>query len=251
LLRALRPNDLAIIEPSLQEWNGTAGTLLYEPGDEIQFVYFPCGPSLVSFAIVLEDGRSVETALVGREGAIGGIASHAPLPAYARIAVHSPGPFLRLPAADLWKFEARLPSLRHLFARYAECMLAQVLQSLACNAAHTIEQRTVKWLLAAIDRTGDHDISLTQEQLASMMGVGRSYISRVIQTLKAQGMLETRRGGIRVRDLKRLRSLSCGCNTMLRRHVDRVLAGVDPTAKKRTAQKDAAGRNRPRARMKG
>jgi hypothetical protein len=228
LLRALRPKDLAMIEPSLERWDGTAGSLLYEPGDEVRFVYFPCGPSLVSLIIVLEDGHTVETALIGREGAIGGIVRQGPLLAYARVVVQSPGPFLRLAMADLGKFETKLPSLRHLFARYAECMLAQVLQSVACNTAHTIEQRTVRWLLTAIDRIGDRDIPLTQDQLASTMGVGRTYISRVIQSLKGRGMLETRRGGIRVRDLKRLRKLSCGCNIMLRRHFDQMLAGVYP-----------------------
>jgi cAMP-binding proteins - catabolite gene activator and regulatory subunit of cAMP-dependent protein kinases len=251
LLMALRPEDLAIIEPSLQTWDGEAGDLLYQPGDEVRFVYFPCGPSLVSFVVELESGLTVETALIGREGAVGGIVSRGRLPAFARSAVQFPGPFLRLSTADLEEFEYRSSSLRHLFARYADCLLAQVFQAVACNAAHTIEQRTVKWLLAAIDRTGDHDIPLTQEQLASMMGVGRSYVSRVIQSLKHRNVLETRRGGVRVRDFESLYALSCECNRTLRSHFDQVLAGVYPTVEESTAQKDAAGNSRPGARMEG
>src|SRR5690349_2638367 len=129
-------------------------------------------------------------------------------------------------------------------------MLAQVFQSVACNAVHTIEQRTVKWLLAAIDRTGDHDVPLTQEQLAGMLGVGRSYVSRVIQSLKGSGILETRRGGVRVRDINSLQSRSCGCNDALRRHFDQVLAGVYPSAEESSSQKAAAGDTRPHQRMK-
>ncbi|MBB4042081.1 hypothetical protein GGR34_003766 [Microvirga flocculans] len=250
LLSALKPEDLAIVAPSLQEWEGDAGARLYQPGDEVRFVYFPCGPSLVSFVVELEDGLTVETALIGREGAVGGIVSQGRLPAFARSEVQFPGPFLRLSTADLEEFETRSPSLRHLFARYADCMLAQVFQSVACNAVHTIEQRTVKWLLAAIDRTGDHDVPLTQEQLAAMMGVGRSYVSRVIQTLKRRHLLETRRGGVRVRDLDRLEALSCGCNDALRRHFDQVLAGVYPTLEESSAQKAEAGGKRPGSRMK-
>jgi len=250
LLSALKPEDLAIVAPSLQEWEGEAGGRLYQPGDEVRFVYFPCGPSLVSFVVELEDGLTVETALIGREGAVGGIVSQGRLPAFARSEIQFPGPFLRLSTADLEEFETRSPSLRHLFARYADCMLAQVFQSVACNAVHTIEQRTVKWLLAAIDRTGDHDIPLTQEQLASMMGVGRSYVSRVIQSLKHRHLLETRRGGVRVRDLDALDTLSCGCNTALRRHFDQVLAGVYPTVEASSAQKAEAGGKRPGSRMK-
>lgn len=250
LLRSLREEDFAILKPLLQGWHGEAGTVLYEPGDEVQYAYFPCGPSLVSFIVVLDDGRAVETALIGREGAVGGIVSQGRLPAYARAVVQFPGPFLRISALELERAKAGSPSLRHLFARYADCVLAQVFQSVACNAAHTIEQRTVKWLLAAIDRTGDHDVPLTQEQLAGMMGVGRSYVSRVIQSLKNRGVLQTRRGGVRVRDLRELATLSCGCNDALRRHFDQVLAGVYPTLDESSAQKVASGDKRPGSRMR-
>jgi CRP-like cAMP-binding protein len=249
LLRSLRAEDLALLKPFLQEWSGSPGAVLFEPGDEVQCVYFPCGPSLISFVVVLEDGRAVETALIGREGAVGGIVSQGHLPAYARAEVQFPGKFLRMMAGDLDRAKAASPSIRNLFARYADCVLAQVFQSVACNAAHTIEQRTVKWLLAAIDRTGDHDVPLTQEQLAGMMGVGRTYVSRVIQSLKRKGFLETRRGGVQVRDLEGLARLSCGCNTALKRHFDQVLAGVYPTLEESSAQKESAGADRPGSRM--
>ncbi len=250
LLRALRPEDLAMLEPLLQDWHADAGTVLYEPGDNVQCAYFPCGPSLVSFIVVLDDGRAVETALIGREGAVGGIVSQGRLPAYARAVVQFPGPFLRIQAADLERAKSSSPSLRHLFARYADCVLAQVFQSVACNAAHSIEQRTVKWLMAAIDRTGDHDIPLTQEQLAGMMGVGRSYVSRVIQSLKGRDVLETRRGGVRVKNFDELGSLSCGCNDALRRHFDQVLAGVYPSLEESSAQKAQSDGRRPGSRMR-
>ena len=74
-------------------------------------------------------------------------------------------------------------------------MLAQVFQSTACNAIHSIEQRTAKWIISAMERTdGDNTVPLTHEQLATLLGVGRSYTSRVIQAFKAEGVLETRRG---------------------------------------------------------
>jgi Mn-dependent DtxR family transcriptional regulator len=250
LLRSLRRDDFAILEPCLQDWFGEAGTVLFEPGDEVQCAYFPCGPSLVSFVVVLENGMAVETALIGREGAAGGIVSQGHLPAYARAEVQYPGPLLRIAASDLERAKLASPGIRNLFARYSDCVLAQVFQSVACNAAHTIEQRAARWLLASIERTGDHDVPLTQEQLAGMLGVGRSYVSRVIQSLKQQGVLETRRGGVRVRDLDELAGLSCGCHEALRRHFDLVLAGVYPTLDDSTAQKEAAGPARPAARMR-
>ena len=98
-------------------------------------------------------------------------------------------------------------TLSNMFARYADCMLAQIFQSTACNAIHSIEQRTAKWIISAMERTdGDEVVPLTHEQLATLLGVGRSYTSRVIQTFKAEGTLETRRGSILVRNPDALRT---------------------------------------------
>jgi CRP-like cAMP-binding protein len=235
-LRALRADDAALLEPLMHEWNAEAGTILYEPGDTVRWVYFPCGPSLISFLVVLDDGSAIETALIGREGAVGGIVSQGRLPAFSRAEVQFAGSFMRMESAALEEAKSRSITLRHLFARYADCVMAQVFQAVACNAAHSIEQRTAKWLISAMQRTGDHEVPLTQEQLANMLGVGRSYISRVLQGLKSRGFLETRRGRMCVRDLVALEGLACGCNYAVRRHFDDVLRGVYPTEEESTEQ---------------
>lgn len=229
LLKALRPGDYALLAAHLEETEEPAGQLLYSPGDDVGTVYFPCGPSLASFLVCNEDGRDVETILVGREGAVGGIVSSGHLPAYCRIVVKFSGPFLRLPVRQLEAAKASSPSLRSLFARYADCLVAQILQSTACNAIHSIEQRTAKWILAAMDRTGEELVPLTHDELASMLGVGRSYTSRVIQTFKAEGILETRRGALMVRNRDALSARSCLCNESVKRHFEEVLRGVYPS----------------------
>lgn len=240
LLRALRADDLRLVFPTLTEWHGERGAVLYEPGDAVRYVYFPCGASLISYLVVLEDGEAIETALVGREGAVGGIVSQGRLPAYARAEVQFPGEFLRIEALKLEELKLQSLTLRHLFARYADCLMANIFQQVACNAAHSIEQRAAKWLIAAMERTGNHVIPLTQEQLSAMMGVGRSYISRVIQALKAKGLLATRRGRLVVEDLDGLHRLECGCNAAVRRHFDEVLKGVYPTGEESTMLHAAA-----------
>src|SRR5512143_2299696 len=96
LLRRLSPSDYALIAPHLASEVTAANDLLYNPGDDVQIVHFPCGPSLVSYLVPIEDGRDVETILVGREGAVGGIVSEGYLPAYTRITVKFAGPFVRL-----------------------------------------------------------------------------------------------------------------------------------------------------------
>ena len=180
-----------------------------------------------------EDGRDVETILVGREGAVGGIVSQGFLPAYTRIMVKFGGPFVRLGIGKLDAAKTSSATLRNIFARYADCMLAQIFQSTACNAIHSIEQRTAKWIISAMERTDDDDaVPLTHEQLATLLGVGRSYASRVIQTFKAEGVLDTRRGAILVRNPDALRVRACLCNEAVKTHFEEVLRGVYPDPEK-------------------
>ena len=229
LLRRLSDADFKLIEPYLEAAEGHSDDLLYNPGDDVEIVHFPCGPSLASYLVPNEDGRDVETILVGREGAVGGIVSHGFLPAYTRIMIKVGGPFVRLRVARLEAAKTKSQSLRNLFARYADCMLAQIFQSTACNAIHSIEQRTAKWIISAMERTDSDLVPLTHEQLSAMLGVGRSYTSRVIQTFKAEGVLETRRGAILVRNRDALAIRACLCNDAVKSHFEEVLRGVYPT----------------------
>jgi hypothetical protein len=235
LLRRLSEGDYALIAPHLLRDDAEANDLLYNPGDDVEVVHFPCGPSLVSYLVSIEDGRDVETILVGREGAVGGIVSEGYLPAYTRIVVKFGGPFLRLHVGKLDAAKTNSKTLRNVFARYADCMLSQIFQSTACNAIHSIEQRTAKWIIAAMERTDDPAaVPLTHEQLATLLGVGRSYASRVIQSFKAEGVLETRRGWIVVRNRDALKLRSCLCNEAVKTHFEEVLRGVYPTEETRT-----------------
>ena len=230
LLRRLSASDFALIAPHLVHAQAGANELLYNPGDDVEIVHFPCGPSLATYVVSNEDGRDVETILVGREGAVGGIVSEGHLPAYTRIMVKFGGPFVRLHVGKLDAAKTKSATLRNVFARYADCMLAQIFQSTACNAIHSIEQRTAKWIISAMERTdGDETVPLTHEQLATMLGVGRSYTSRVIQTFKAEGVLETRRGSILVLNREALRLRACLCNESVKSHFEQVLRGVYPT----------------------
>jgi hypothetical protein len=231
LLRRLNRSDFALLDPHLGQHDAAANDLLYNPGDDVDTVHFPCGPALATYLVANEDGRDVETILVGREGAVGGIVSHGFLPAYTRIIVKFGGPFAKLPVAKLEAAKMKSLTLRSVFVRYADCMLAQMFQSTACNAIHSIEQRAAKWIISAMDRTdNDATVPLTHEQLATLLGVGRSYASRVLQTLKVEGILETRRGAILVRDRAALQGRACLCNEAVKSHFEEVLRGVYPSA---------------------
>src|ERR1700727_2882540 len=230
LLRRLSEPDFALIAPHLSVEDTANDDLLYNPGDDVDVVHFPCDASLASYLVSNEDGRDVETVLVGREGAVGGIVSLGYLPAYTRVTVKFGGPFVRLPISKLDAAKTTSASLRNVFARYADCLLAQMFQSTACNAIHSIEQRTAKWIISAMERAdGSNIVPLTHEQLATLLGVGRSYTSRVIQAFKAEGALETRRGSILVLNPEALKLRACLCNESVKNHFEEVLRGVYPT----------------------
>jgi CRP-like cAMP-binding protein len=228
LLKALRPQDLALLEPKLKRDELSAGQVIYHPGDHVREVFFPCDSTLLAFRVALDEGKSVETALVGREGALGGVVSQGLLPAYARAEVQFGGPCFRIRIEELEAAKQQSPAIRNLFARYADCLLAQVFQSVACNAAHPIELRAAKWLISAMERTGSEKLVLTQEQLAALLGVGRSYVSRVIQLLKSRGLIDTHRGSLAILDPDALARTACGCQNAVKRHFHEVLRGVYP-----------------------
>lgn len=228
MLEALRPDDKKYLMDHMRLMDVVSNQVLYEPGDVVQHTYFPLDATLVSFMVMLQEGRGVETVMVGREGAIGGIVSHGQIPAYCRSIVLFPGKMLTIETAKLEEIKMERLHIRHFFARYSDCLLAQIFQSVACNAAHSIEQRTAKWLLATIDRTGEQNIALTQDQLANLLGVGRSYVTRVISRMKRQNVLQTARGRLIVEDIKRMQKISCNCNNQVQAHFNEVMAGVYP-----------------------
>jgi CRP-like cAMP-binding protein len=231
LIDSLGAGDRDLLGCRLQSWEARAGQVIFEPGAHVDHAYFPIGQALASFRIGFEDGSDVETGLIGREGALGGIVSHGHLPAFARSVAQVGGDFARIPLTELERLKENNSRIRELFNRYADCLMAQCFQATACNAAHSVEQRAAKWLLAAADRTGSHDFTLTQDQLAGLLGVGRSYVSRLIGKLRGQGVISNGRSRIRIEDPHALRRLSCECDACVRRHFDEVLRGVAPAAR--------------------
>ena len=226
LLRQLTSRDFEFLAPYLQPVEVEAGHILHHAGDTVAAVHFPCGPALVSFAVPVEDDREVESLLVGREGAVGITAGCNPSLAYSRIVVKLGGTLVRLPLRALEQAQQRSTALQEILSRYADCQFAQLLQSAACNATHSIEQRAAKWIISTQERIGGAEIPLTHEQLAGMLGVSRSYASRVIQMFKARRILATRRGAILILDGTALDARACCCNDWVKKHFDEVLGAA-------------------------
>ncbi|GLU28184.1 Crp/Fnr family transcriptional regulator [Brucella sp. NBRC 12950] len=227
LLMMLSESDRQKLSPHTMVFDLEALTILHKAGDDVVNTWFPCGPAMASFQRWIDaDNSAVEIALIGREGAVGGIVSNGSLPAYATAIVRNSGRFYRIKTAALEQVKLESVALRHWFARYSDCLMAQVFQTAACNATHTITQRTAKWLLAAAARTSSSQFELTHDQLSEMLGVGRTFVTRTIGQLRAEGIITTRRGMVIIEDEVALRKKSCSCTSAIEEHYDAVMHGI-------------------------
>lgn len=228
LLAALKPEDIDLLLPSFTLHECAPGKILQESGVDVRYSWFPLGDAAASFVVAADANHLVDAALIGREGAVCGLVSAGRLPAYARAHVQFGGRFLRLPLATLTQARQQSPNIANWMSRYADCLVAQLFQSAACNASHTIAQRLSRWLIATRDRICRDEIVVTQEQLGEMLGVGRSFINRSLRQLGMKGILASRRRRIVILDVEQLQATACDCNDRIRDHFDQVLAGVYP-----------------------
>ena len=229
LLTTLMKRDLDLLAPALERVELRPGEVLFAAGEDVTHAVFPDRPAVAALVLQLPEGESAEAAMIGWEGAVGGIISAGAKPAFGHGVVQVAGGGSRLPLDVLEKAKQRSASLRDHFERYADCLLSQVLQTVACNTAHDADARLARWLLALEDRVGAADLHITQEFVAQMLGMRRPYISRVLGRLEEHGVIERSRGRILIVSRRRLASQACECYGELRRHFDRLLPGVYAT----------------------
>ncbi|OJU11462.1 MAG: Crp/Fnr family transcriptional regulator [Caulobacterales bacterium 68-7] len=218
LLSTLPEADIGLLKPWLSVLALPRSKVLFEPGDEVETTYFPCHSTMVSLLIVLRDGREVEAATIGHEGAVGGVISRGRKPAFGRAAVQIAGPAYAISTQRLEEAKQQSPRLGDVFSRYSDILAAQMMQSVACNALHSLEQRCSRWLLATHDRAGADLIHLTQESLAEMLGVQRTSVTAVARQLSEKGVIRYQRGKIEILDRPALEAESCECYEAVEAH---------------------------------
>lgn len=228
LLARFPPADLALVEAELTPVSFPRGLVLYEAGDRMEQIYFP-SDGVISLVAEMENGARAESATIGREGAIGLLTDGEPGLAFSQCIVQVPGYGHRLEARRFTQL-AGGKAMRDLIRRYADVLLAQTLQSVACNALHTVEARFCRWLLMCDDRTDADFVALTQEFLAEMLGVQRTTVTLVARTLQGSGLIRYHRGRIKVVDRPGLEEAACECYGIVRRHRERLMPRLIDTA---------------------
>lgn len=228
LLNSMSDDLRTRVQPRGEIVHLDAGEALFNAGEAVSHALFPADGAMISLLVYGEDGRCIEVATVGREGVIGGVVSCGRAVAFGRARVQMAGAALRIANSDLDGLKQVSAELRNLLCRYSDFLLAQVMQLVACNAFHMIEERSARWLLQAQDRADSDRLVLTQEGLAGMLGVQRTTVNAVARELQGKGLIEYRRGEVRIIDRTALRRRTCECYGALHDHYDRVIGA--PTA---------------------
>jgi CRP-like cAMP-binding protein len=232
LLAALPPDVFERVARTLDLVPLKLKQFLQKPGEPIREVYFPCG-GFVSIVTVLNDGGMVEVATVGREGMFGVSALFNGDPSPSAAMVQGETDTCYRMRADVFREESdRRDAFYHLMMRFAQALEGVIMQSTACNAIHSVEQRLARWLLLAHDRMGTTEFPLTQEFVAMMLGASRPSVTVVAGTLQKAGLITYHRGHITIVDRDKLESASCECYrtaTDLLRNVTRSESTADNT----------------------
>lgn len=195
--------------------------MLYRPGEQLSNAYFPT-TAIVSLHYVTESGAVAETAGVGNEGVVGValFLGGGSMPGSA--VVQTAGYAYRLDARILQTEFARGGSMHALLLRYTQALMTQIAQTAVCNCHHSLEQRLCRWLLLTLDRCASQDLVITQELVASILGVRRESITDAAGGLERAGYISSRRGHIAVVDRSGLEATACECYAMVKKEVLRL-----------------------------
>lgn len=225
LLAALTPAELAPLAARLELVPMALGDILYEPGGQLRHAYFPT-TAIVSLHYVMESGASVETAGVGNEGVLGVALFMGGETTPSSAVVQTAGQAYRLERSVLLDEFKRAGLLQRLLLRYSQALMTQMAQTAACNRHHSVEQQLCRWLLLTLDRLPSNELTMTQELVASMLGVRREGITEAAGKLQRAGLISYRRGHIAVLDRSGLESHACECYAVVKKELRRLLADV-------------------------
>ena len=225
LLAALPSADFDRIAARLEQVAMPLGQVLYEPGDLLAQVYFPT-TAIVSLHYVMENGASAEIAGVGNEGVVGIAHFMGGQSTPSRALVQTAGYAYQLKVPLLMLEFKRAGVMQDLLLRYTQALLTQVSQTAVCNRHHSVEQQLCRWLLLTLDRLPAQELTMTQELIASLLGVRREGVTEAAGHLQKAGCIRYRRGHISVLDRSALEVRVCECYAVVKKEHDRLLCDV-------------------------
>ncbi|HEY0337317.1 MAG TPA: Crp/Fnr family transcriptional regulator [Burkholderiales bacterium] len=210
------------LQPHLELVPLELGASVYEAGGKQPYMYFPTD-AIVSLLYVMKDGASAEMAVVGNEGLVGIALFMGGETTPSRAVVQSAGHGYRLRSKLLkQEFEFGGP-LQHLLLRYTQALITQMAQTAVCNRHHSVDQQLCRWLLLSVDRLPTNELKMTQEMIATMLGVRREGVTEAAGKLQESGAIRYSRGHITILDRAKLEQCTCECYGVVKREFDRLL----------------------------
>lgn len=223
LLAALPAEAFEWLSPHLELIPMSLGQVIYESGCQLQHVYFPT-TAIVSLHYVMENGASAEIAGVGNEGVLGISLFMGGDTTPTLSTVYTGGYGYRLKARLIMEEFNRAGPLMRLMLRYTQALMTQISQAVVCNRHHSVEQQLCRWLLSTLDRLPSNELTITQELIASMLGVRREGITEAAGNLQRAGLISYRRGHITVLKRTGLESRACECYNVVKKEFHRLLS---------------------------
>ncbi len=210
LLAALPTEDYQSLSPHLEPIKLTQHQVLFYAGEEYKYAYFP-SHSIVSTIVTMEDGSTTEIGVIGNEGMVGLpiILNTSCTNSTAIVQVADNG--YRITAKQLKEEFERQGALNYLLMRYIQARIIEVGQIAACNRYHHLEQRFARWLLTLRDNIQQDEFQLTQEFISQMLGVRRTGVTEVASKFQKAGIINYKRGLIRIVSHEKLEAHACEC----------------------------------------
>ena len=210
LLQQLPITLLKKLQPQTRKVTFSGSEYIYRPDEEIDWIYFP-ETTAISELQILEDGRTIEVSMTGRESAVGLPALYWPSRSANWVQVCTSGTAVKIKRDVLRKESRGMDWINSLFFSSMSSYIAHISQKVACNAHHTVEERFSTWLLLLHDRCASKRLKLTQEHIARVLGVYRPSITCIAQDMRERGLIEYVRGNILILDREGLMKQSCNC----------------------------------------
>jgi CRP-like cAMP-binding protein len=227
LLAALPKTEFANLSAYLELVPMPLGMMLYAPDEQLQHAYFPT-TSIVSLHYITESGETTQMAGVGNEGVVGVSLFMGGKSVPSSAVVQTAGYAFRLERNRLLQEFNRAGIMQKLLLRYTQALMTHIAQTAVCNRHHTVEQQLCRWLLLTLDRLPTNKLVMTQELIASILGVRREGITEAAGNLQRSGFISYRRGHIAVLDRHGLEKHSCECYEVVRTEMRRLFSDINP-----------------------
>jgi CRP-like cAMP-binding protein len=222
LLASLNAEEFSRLKPGLTMLSLSGGDVIYESGEQIEYVYFPT-TAIISLLCIMGDGATGEVGVVGHEGLVGGAYFMGSEATPIQTVVQSAGRAVRVNAKHLQAEFVRHGRFQRLLLRYTQAMMTQISQTAVCNRMHSIDQRLCRRLLLSRDRLQSNRLTMTHELMANILGVRRESVTHAAKQLRDAGLITYARGDIRILDRRGLEASVCECYHVVKNEYGRLL----------------------------